>query len=136
MRKWLYNITIRRWAHQAHLGLCCTEQGIRISIRRWAPRRYAATGLYAPIPQPLRGFRYFRFNPLRGRKTASLPFFASGFAPQTQGIVDAGLLPARLRRQTASLPFRDPAKQHRFEIFTTDDDFIHYKNYIPLKLYQ
>jgi hypothetical protein len=34
-----------------------------------------------------------------------LPFFASGFAPQTQGIVDAGLLPARLRRQTASMPF-------------------------------
>jgi hypothetical protein len=30
-------------------------------------------------------------------------FFASGFAPQTQGIVDAGILPARLRRQTPSV---------------------------------
>jgi hypothetical protein len=30
-------------------------------FRRQAPE----TGLSAPIPQPLRGFRYFRFNPLR-----------------------------------------------------------------------
>jgi hypothetical protein len=51
-------------------------------FRRFAPE----TGLYASIPQPLRGFRYFRFNPLRGRKTASMPFFASGFASQTPGI--------------------------------------------------
>jgi hypothetical protein len=56
------------------------------------------------------GFRYFRFYPLRGRKpkafafpkAASMPLLGFGFASQTQKIIDAGLLPARLRRQSPS----------------------------------
>jgi hypothetical protein len=45
-------------------------QDKRIGIFFWAHfRRFAPeTGLSAPIPQPLRGLRDFRFNPLRIRK--------------------------------------------------------------------
>jgi hypothetical protein len=67
------------------------------------------TGLSAPIPQPLRGFRYFRFYPLRGQKTASMLFFASGFASQTQGSVDAGILPARQTPSPFGLGYLSPA---------------------------
>jgi hypothetical protein len=47
------------------------RQGKRVKIFNiWAHFRRSApeTGLSAPIPQPLRGFRYFRFYPLREPK--------------------------------------------------------------------
>jgi hypothetical protein len=53
------------------------------------------------------GLRYFRCNPLRCSKMASMPFLSCKFfaLQKTYEINVAGILPARLRRQTASLPF-------------------------------
>jgi hypothetical protein len=52
------------------------------------------------------GLRYFRCNPLRCSKMASMPFLSCKFfaTQKTYEINVAGILPARLRRQTASLP--------------------------------